>query len=48
MDRNELEVKRRQLELQLATQPQMSDDSKNRILHKLLDFIEEELVTGAD
>ena len=48
MDRDELERKRREMELLLANESQMSHDEKTRILLKLLDFVEEELVTGDD
>ena len=48
MEKKELEDRRRHLEISLANETQMSTDAKHRILMKLLDFIEEELVTGAD
>lgn len=48
MDRDELEKKRREMELLLANESQMTHDEKTRILLKLLDFVEEELVTGDD
>ena len=48
MEKNDLENRRRHLEISLANETQMSNDAKHRILMKLLVFIEEELVTGAD
>ena len=48
MDREELERRRREMELLLANEPQMSHDEKTRILLKLLDFVEEELGIGND
>ena len=48
MDRDELERKRREMELLLANESQMSHDEKTRILLKLLDFVEEELGIGND
>ena len=48
MERDELERRRREMELLLANETQMSHDEKTRILFKLLDFVEEELGIGND
>ena len=48
MDRDELERKRREMELLLANEQQMTIPQKNSFLLKLLDFVEEELIMGND
>ena len=40
---DELEKKRKELELMLSVEHQMSDTSKNRLILKLLDLLEEEI-----
>ena len=40
---DELEKKRKELELMLPVEHQMSDTSKNRLILKLLDLLEEEI-----
>ena len=41
--REELEKKRKELELMLSVEHQMSDTSKNRLILKLLDLLEAEI-----
>jgi len=40
---DDFEEKRKQLELSLANQVMMSDSSKNRLILKLLNLLEEEI-----
>ena len=40
---DELEKKRKELELMLSVEHQMSDTSKNRLILKLLDLLEDEI-----
>ena len=42
---NPLEKKRKELELMLSVEHQMSDTSKNRLILKLLDLLESEIDT---
>ena len=41
----ELDKKRKELELMLAAERSMSDTSKNRLILKLLDLLESEIVS---
>ena len=43
MINEDFEEKRKQLELSLANQVMMSDSSKNRLILKLLNLLEEEI-----
>ena len=43
MINEEFEKKRKELELMLAAERSMSDNSKNRLILKLLNLIEEEI-----
>ena len=40
---DDLEKKRKELELMLSVEHQMSDKSKNRLILKLLDLLEDEI-----
>ena len=40
---DDLEKKRKELELMLSVEHQMSDTSKNRLILKLLDLLEDEI-----
>ena len=40
---DDLEKKRKELELMLSVEHQLSDNSKNRLILKLLDLLEEEI-----
>ena len=43
MQNDDLEKKRKELELMLSVEHQMSDTSKNRLILKLLDLLEDEI-----
>ena len=43
MQNDDIEKKRKELELMLSVEHQMSDTSKNRLILKLLDLLEDEI-----
>ena len=43
MQSDDINKKRKELELMLSVEHQMSDTSKNRLILKLLDLLEEEI-----
>ena len=43
MENNELNLRRKELELMLASERTMTDSSKNRLILKLLNLLESEL-----
>ena len=42
-NKDDLDAKRKELELMLSVEHQMSDTSKNRLILKLLDLLEDEI-----
>ena len=44
-NKDDFEAKRKELELMLSVEHQMSDTSKNRLILKLLDLLESEIDT---
>ena len=45
-NKDDFEAKRKELELMLSVEHQMSDTSKNRLILKLLDLLESEIDKG--